>query len=440
MSVSKGDYIGFTIGDYHSSDLGIVRVSSSDRYNQNLLPTISDKTLQIPGGDGTFLFGSFYTQNPIHIDFAFDSLTDRQIRTIQQVLGSKKPQKLIFDEAPYKYYWVKSVGTPQIKYLSFDEPTGEYEYNEVEPDTYLVGSVVLKYNYYIHIIRDEYREVPAGTIYDPEETYYIYNESEESYTPVTPETEEIGIKYLNKDYYIYNSGAYILVYKDTEYDENETYYLKGQEISLKVNKGEGTIDLIAYKPYAHSRYKYLNEYTKDSIPEWDDPSDPDSFLYVNKNEWAAASGLLESQGDYDTFKTDGSSTISTYLYNAGIMPTDYKLVMKFYNGYIGTDNLNIYINNNSECQLRLQRIQKKDSDTHIILNTATNLLEGYIITNSGDNEIRQKTGNIYNDFILSGNFFQIPATNESIELIISNALGGGQPLSDYGIEYDYLYY
>lgn len=121
MSGIKGDFTGFTFGNKHSSELGITRVSNGSRYDENLLPTMQDKTVQVPGGDGTYYFGSFYTQKPFNIPIAFDSLTEEEIRTLREHFGNKNPQRLIFDEAPYKYYMAKVTGTPQIKTICFDE-------------------------------------------------------------------------------------------------------------------------------------------------------------------------------------------------------------------------------------------------------------------------------------------------------------------------------
>jgi hypothetical protein len=36
----KGDYMGFTYNNIHSSTLGIVRTSNGSRFNENLLPTM----------------------------------------------------------------------------------------------------------------------------------------------------------------------------------------------------------------------------------------------------------------------------------------------------------------------------------------------------------------------------------------------------------------
>ena len=114
----KGDFIGFSFNGYRSESLGIVRVSDGSRYNEDLVPTTQDKTVQVPGGDGFYYFGSDYTQRQFSINIAFDELTEKQLRELQQVFGTKELGKLIFDERPYKYYMVKS-GKPQLKYICF---------------------------------------------------------------------------------------------------------------------------------------------------------------------------------------------------------------------------------------------------------------------------------------------------------------------------------
>ena len=117
----SSDYIGFTFNNTHSSSLGIVRTSDGSRFNENLLPTIQDKTVQVPGGDGTYYFGSFYTQKQFNIPFAFDSLTEEQFAALKRWLGDKQIHELIFDELPYKAYQAKITGSATIKHIPFDE-------------------------------------------------------------------------------------------------------------------------------------------------------------------------------------------------------------------------------------------------------------------------------------------------------------------------------
>ena len=120
----KGDYLGFTYNGVHSSTLGIVRTSDGSRFNENLLPTMQDKTVQVPGGDGTYYFGSYYTQRPFNVSFAFDSLTEQQVVELKSHFGDKKIHDLIFDETPYKVYRAKVTGTATMKYIPFNEGEG----------------------------------------------------------------------------------------------------------------------------------------------------------------------------------------------------------------------------------------------------------------------------------------------------------------------------
>lgn len=115
------DYVGFWFNGKHSSELGIVRTSEGSRFNENLLPTIQDKTVQIPGGDGTYYYGSFYTQKIFSISYAFDSLTEEQFAQLKSHFGDKKVHELIFDELPYKVYHAKVTGTASIKHIPFAE-------------------------------------------------------------------------------------------------------------------------------------------------------------------------------------------------------------------------------------------------------------------------------------------------------------------------------
>ena len=117
MSI-KGDFISFTYNGIHSTELGIVHVSSSDRYNDNLLPTFKDKTIEIPGAHGTYYFGSYYSNRTIDLNVAFDEVTEDGIRLMRQMFIDKKPHELIFDEEPYKVYYAIAK-TPNISFIPF---------------------------------------------------------------------------------------------------------------------------------------------------------------------------------------------------------------------------------------------------------------------------------------------------------------------------------
>lgn len=123
----KGDFIGFTFNGRHSSELGIIRTSDGSRYNSELLPSFNDNTVAIPGGDGTYYFGSYYNQKPISIQFATDELSEVQFRQLRQWLGDKGIHDLIFDEAPYKKYSAKIAAVPNFNYICFDKGINDSE-------------------------------------------------------------------------------------------------------------------------------------------------------------------------------------------------------------------------------------------------------------------------------------------------------------------------
>lgn len=119
-----GDFIGFTLGGIHSSQYNLYRVSDGSRYNENLLPTLQDKTVQVPGGDGTYYFGSYYTTRTFDLKLAYNQLNESQFRDLRQWLGKKELRELVFDEEPYKSYYVKCSSIPQLQYICFDENGG----------------------------------------------------------------------------------------------------------------------------------------------------------------------------------------------------------------------------------------------------------------------------------------------------------------------------
>ena len=267
MSVFDGDFLGFQLGDVHSSQLNITRVSNGNRYSENLTSNFSDAIEQVPGADGTYYWDTYYTQHPFTIDFAFDNLHDEDVRRLKQVLNFKGVQPLIFDETLYKKYYVKCSSPPVLKYLGFNE-------------------------------------------------------------------------------------------KET-----------------RIYKGEGSINLVAYYPYAIS--------TTDIVINGD-----------NKTEF-----LISNIGDIEA-------------------------PMKIYynlNNLIGQD-LSLSLNEDKVLNINIIKILN-DNDIYICIDGKTHLIEGL-------DENYKKTGQLYNYYITSGDFFLLP--------IGKNTLTTNKPCNK--IEYNYLYY
>lgn len=124
------DFIAFSFDGKHSyEDFGIYRISDGSRYNENLTPALTNKIIDIPSGDGQYFFKSNHKNKTFNISFAFDKITEAKLIAIKRWLSGTKLGNLWFAEAPYKVYTVKVSGTPNIKYIPFEEynDSGELE-------------------------------------------------------------------------------------------------------------------------------------------------------------------------------------------------------------------------------------------------------------------------------------------------------------------------
>lgn len=373
----QGDYIGFSFGGVHSSELGIVRISDGSRFEENLLPNFQDKTTTVSGKDGIYYFGSDNQQKEITLSFAFDHLTEEQLRRLKQVFSTKKPQRFILDEKPYKYYMVKVAQSAIIQHLCFD--------------------------------------IDEGT---------------------------------------------------------------------RIYKGEGTLNLVAYYPYARSVLKFLNEFNEgdnsdfiiypdtitadnqdkdysgiyDLMVEGNKPfSNEQGLLYYNKQEWASSTSMMNEQGNLDIAQLDAINNIVRIpVYNAGDLEADFKLFIKSNSQTENQINLpkikairlvqnGLILNQLTFKQFPPLKLAKNDYG--LCIDTAAHLIKGV-------DQQNKLTTNLYNNKIQSGHFFKIPpqtltsqATDSHEQLTIeidcdsTDIWTTGANLTDLTfIQYDYIYY
>lgn len=123
------DFIGFRFGNIHSKDLHLIVVSSSNRYEKNLLPENKDYSIEVPGGNGSYYFGSTFGNREFKVEVAFDNIDEKTWRRISNLFATDKLQDLVFDELPYKTYRAKIKSKPEFKFICFtDRETGERVY------------------------------------------------------------------------------------------------------------------------------------------------------------------------------------------------------------------------------------------------------------------------------------------------------------------------
>lgn len=123
------DFCGFKFSNVNSEDLHLLVTSTSDRYEKNVLPENQDYTEDIPGGDGSYYFGSVFKNREFKVDVAFDNVDEKTWRRISNLFATDKLQDLVFDELPYKTYRAKIKSNPEFKFICFtNRDTGERVY------------------------------------------------------------------------------------------------------------------------------------------------------------------------------------------------------------------------------------------------------------------------------------------------------------------------
>lgn len=419
----SGDFTGFTFSGVHSSELGITHVSDGDRYKDSLVPEIEDKTVEIPGLDGAYFYGSNFKTRSIPLSIAFDEVTEDQIREMRQLFGYKHTGELIFDEMPYKKYLVKVASPPELEYVCFDERRKIASENAEEgirtirnlSETVTIPALEDEVTLYGYLLHEQPTQKPVAVV-DGEEIEYTYNANTNEC--IFEKEEEPVIVDI-----IYNMKEKIYPYKLSETAE-------------RIYKGEGSIEFIAYYPFAKQVAKVRSAF--------------EELGYSNIDEWWNTSGLLDSYAGIDVYSADAIN-----VYNPGDVETGFRLVIPFNTTTVDENTIYslpgftikyIHVNDNIEetlATLNVQEITRDNDDvsTAIQVNTMNGLIEGvYKDTNvsilpEDINGSLITSGTIFNEYA-TGEFFKLLPCKENEYKIKITGLKNETPV----IYYDYLYF
>lgn len=420
----KGDFLGFSFDGIHSSRLGITRVSEGDRYNESLVPEIEDKIIPVPGENGSYFFGSLYRTKSITIQIAFDSLTESQFRQLRKLLAIKKPCKLILDERPYKVYTAKISAPPQLNYICFDEEQYSWkDHSKLENNS---GYIPKSIDHKLYTGRTQRIYKGEGTI----EFECIY--------PYAVDQFKILDYYGNFDFKpTWGIGVY---YKNNPRTPGEAQERIAYDTE---HAAEGEV-IDENDP----KYKVIKIDSGNTIT-----------IYDNTKDWAESSGILPYEY-YKKYKVDSVYAVDNVVgynacipvYNAGDVDAPFYLFLPFKNnGLDEAGSLNAASGNYIDINVgnRLLRLKPFQSVTTfrkengVIINTNNHLIEGVVYDMK--TSTWRTTGNLYNEFIVAGDFAKIKANDwtmfdtydgshtQTIYLNCATAL-------DARIHYNYLYY
>lgn len=122
------DYIGFTFGQYHSSELGLYRVSDGNRFRREVSGGTQDTVLRIEGSDVSYFVEARLEPRTISLNIAYDSLSEEQVSLIGKVFDGRTVHPLILDELPFKAYYARVHRAIELSYIPFGTMYGERIY------------------------------------------------------------------------------------------------------------------------------------------------------------------------------------------------------------------------------------------------------------------------------------------------------------------------
>ena len=359
----KGDFLGFSFNGRHSSEFNIIRVSDGSRYQDGLVPEMEDMTNNVPGRDGAYFYGSVYKERTFSIKFAFDNVTDDNLRDMRQWLGYDGIASLIYDEFPYKKYMVKITSLPNLDYVCFDE-----------------------------------RKRRASN------------------------TSRDGARVENRS----KSGDETVVNREQVYPWEYELDGNGEYVKERIYKGEGTIDFIAYYPFALSTGHTI----EDVVANVDGAGANDEW---KNGSHVPTKALYESYNIDKVIKGNDEGDVRIPVYNFGDKPTPFKLTIE-----VSSDDYYLITDYRTQKKIYLNFNGITLEDTQVIVDSYSRLIIGV------------QTNQIYNKAIVAGDFFEIsPSSSITTDTILINTnhplttvaqSTNNEYVTNISIDYDCLFF
>lgn len=430
----KGDFLGFSFDGIHCSQLGITHVSSSDRYDEDLFPEVKDKTIEIPNNHGEYYYGSTYGTRTFEIEIAYDSVTEAQFRNIRRLFGTRRVCELIFDERPYKVYYAKIESPIEMSYVCFDEE--EWVWESENHEHYIPGSI--DHKVYTGNVRRIYKGEGTINLICHQPFAHQLFKIKELYERAGEDEGNLVTTYTNVDEWIESSG----ILTEQEWNEHhiDQVISAGAPYTYRIpvyNPGDLNVGFCLYIPFSSVAHEIETD---------EDVVIPSGELVYTIKKDPVGEITVTGTANYTiedktiTFTNDTEFEIEatiSYAYNTytqEILPKD--------------ENSDIIINGDTEI-LVLKPIQRKNkSDTGILINTRTHLIEGVNFSQiANENDYRkpawQTTGTLYNEFIKMGEFPYIKRNDWRLDTVSNRPQAiyiSCAEVEGIRIHYDYLYF
>ena len=120
---------GWSSNALNSNTKMFYRVSDGSRYSENMLPSMAETVVDIPGRQGQIFASARFKNRQITIKFAFTGITESDIETMRYVFDGLTIRSLTLDTmSGTKTYNAKVTGTPRLQVIPMDS-NGSRIYN-----------------------------------------------------------------------------------------------------------------------------------------------------------------------------------------------------------------------------------------------------------------------------------------------------------------------
>lgn len=120
---------GWSSDTLNSNTKMFYRVSDGSRYSENILPSMAETVVDIPGRQGQMFASARFKSRQITIKFAFTGITEDDIERMRYAFDGLAIQSLTLDTmSGTKTYKAKVTGTPRLQVIPMDN-NGSRTYN-----------------------------------------------------------------------------------------------------------------------------------------------------------------------------------------------------------------------------------------------------------------------------------------------------------------------
>lgn len=232
--IIKEDYVGFTFAGKHSSQFGILSVTSGGRYSRALSPEFNDIIVNVNGSNQTHYFGTVYNRKSWQLSCAFDSITEQELREMKEWLRTDKVLPFSFDELPYIQFYAKVASPPNFQFLTFDDRYGDRVY---KGELAVSFTCYKPYGYSVNKWLNNYTDASPA---DGNDIYLMANNVDEWSVSSRLQPRQ---KYANHNFDIYNNEK-IEVYNAGDIPADFKLKIKlGTNRKVLLNLGESLLEI-----------------------------------------------------------------------------------------------------------------------------------------------------------------------------------------------------